>query len=343
MSGKTIDKVIARISQDISVKRGRVEPIEQWELRVIFSAVGSGMIMSLYDLDEESLDGFQSVSMQHLLSRGSELVESYQSLVPTFDGNWNCKTEELSKKLSEEMRTIYLDGGCILHRANRLCPAKCKLGQYESILFARGIIPGEKWAMSGLGFYRISPFINENATSISKMFAIPEQRILEWWKEIYFSRRWNQLEYLPEQAVFLNVRRRQNEPYWITKWSDNDITMAKIEGLCVNRYILLRNNSGRHEYAALEPWLTEKTAYLRLSIALMNRIGVPPEAVVSPDGDLVTISIKYLLPPEEEHFYKLYSWPVKSIEEKWTRQMSKEVYPAFKIMLLNLGYNILEA
>ena len=53
--------------------------------------------------------------------------------------------------------------------------------------------------------------------------------------------------------------------------------------------------------------------------------------------------IGYRLPPSEEDFFKLYSWPVRydfpiRSPQVFTRQMAKEVYPVFRHMLESIGY-----
>lgn len=305
----------------------------------MYSAVGKCMLASLYDPDEDDQDEIQSVSMQHILARGCELIDSYRSLIPSFDSNWTYETEDLS----EVMRQVYRNSGYIMHKANRLSPAKSTCGYQDGVIYARGVDLNEKWAMSGLGFYRLTPKCNESTIPVGQMFTIPEQGITEWWKGILSTRSWKRMERLPDQVEYLNTCRKGKEPYWLTKCPDSGIILAKILEPGESRYVLLKCHDGKREYAALEPWLTIGTAYLRISIALQNSVGFSSEANITSNGDIMTVSLKYLLPPEEQCFFELFSWPIRTIDTKWTRNMAKEIYPAFKKMLQNLGYKVLEA
>ena len=55
----------------------------------------------------------------------------------------------------------------------------------------------------------------------------------------------------------------------------------------------------------------------------------------------------YLLPPAEEAFFRLYSWPDFDINQEdrghfTPRIMSKHVYDAFHNILIHLGYHFQE-
>lgn len=78
--------------------------------------------------------------------------------------------------------------------------------------------------------------------------------------------------------------------------------------------------------------------------ALLKSYDMLPPVRVSSAGDLVDIKIGYRLPPSEEDFFKLYSWPVRydfpiiRSPQVFTRQMAKEVYPVFRHVLESIGY-----
>ena len=87
--------------------------------------------------------------------------------------------------------------------------------------------------------------------------------------------------------------------------------------------------------------------YRRISIALLKKYDMLPAIVVKTKESLVEIKLEYRLPPSEEEFFKLYSWPMRydfSLEfpQVFTRIMSKKVYPVFKYVLECIGYHFKE-
>lgn len=75
----------------------------------------------------------------------------------------------------------------------------------------------------------------------------------------------------------------------------------------------------------------------------MKRYGTLPEIKAAAGGGLVEIELGYRLPPSEEVFFKLYSWPARyDAPHVFTRTMAEQVYPVFKRELEAIGYRFLE-
>ena len=87
--------------------------------------------------------------------------------------------------------------------------------------------------------------------------------------------------------------------------------------------------------------------YRRIAIALLKRYGTLPGSEVKASGDLIEIKLGYRLPPSEEEFFKLYSWPVRydfssKLPPVFTRKMTRQIYPMFKHELESIGYCFVE-
>ena len=101
----------------------------------------------------------------------------------------------------------------------------------------------------------------------------------------------------------------------------------------------------------LRDWFSNSASnygeYRRIAIALLKQYGTLPEIKAKTLGNLMEIKVGYRLPPSEEEFFKLYSWPVSydfspSFPQVFTRKMAKQIYPMFKQTLELLGYCFVE-
>lgn len=113
-----------------------------------------------------------------------------------------------------------------------------------------------------------------------------------------------------------------------------------------------RYYNGQYQQKAIPEWKTQDFSHsypgsygehARIMSALLKSYDMLPPVRVSSAGDLVDIKIGYRLPPSEEDFFKLYSWPVRydfpiRSPQIFTRQMAKEVYPVFRHVLESIGY-----
>ena len=121
-------------------------------------------------------------------------------------------------------------------------------------------------------------------------------------------------------------------------------------------YVLYRFENGRFQHRQLPEWRvtdfrasakTDYGEYRRISNALLDFYGQLPPVRAHFNGKLMEVHPGYRLPPEEEDFFRLYSWPMDyditaSNPKVFCRAMSPIVYPAFKHALEAIGYHFVE-
>ena len=140
--------------------------------------------------------------------------------------------------------------------------------------------------------------------------------------------------------------------YWKqTPDKDGRISLARY-GEPSKVYAFYRYCNGQYQQKAIPAWKTQDFSHsypgsygehARIMSALLKSYDMLPPVRVSSAGDLVDIKIGYRLPPSEEDFFKLYSWPVRynfpiRSPQIFTRRMAKEVYPVFRHVLESIGY-----
>ena len=122
-------------------------------------------------------------------------------------------------------------------------------------------------------------------------------------------------------------------------------------------YVFYRWIDGHFEQKSISAWRVDdfRTVgqpgygeYRRISCALLDAAQqLPPIAVKAANNHIVSIKLGYRLPPAEEDFFKLYSWPINyditpQRSQVFQRDMSESVYLVFKQHLESIGYCFVE-
>ena len=97
----------------------------------------------------------------------------------------------------------------------------------------------------------------------------------------------------------------------------------------------------------LRDWSTgnpDYGGYRRIAAALLDRYQLLPPIRVRFSGPAAEVRLGYLLPPAEENFFKLYSWPVvqRDNSKAFSRIMMEPIYNVFKEHLEKVGYRFEE-
>ena len=142
------NNLIPIMARRYRIERGTTEPVEQWQMRVIYSVLGQMADASLWDKTEDD----QPISVVHFKSRMKDLLESYCGI---FNGLRKLFGYDY-EKLLEEIYNVQLEGGKIYHSAYRLSPASYSAAVVDDVLFARGMAPDEQQLVSGQGTYLLS-------------------------------------------------------------------------------------------------------------------------------------------------------------------------------------------
>ena len=177
------NNLIPIMARRYRIERGTTEPVEQWQMRVIYSVLGQMAYASLWDKTEDD----QPISVVHFKSRMKDLLESYCGI---FNGLRKLFGYDY-EKLLEEIYNVQLEGGKIYHSAYRLSPASYSAAVVDDVLFARGMAPDEQQFVSGQGTYLLSSSFQESIPLL-EMFQLPDQTLTETWRYLVKTAKWNQ-------------------------------------------------------------------------------------------------------------------------------------------------------
>lgn len=313
--------------------------------RTIYSVVGKMALSSLWDHTEDR----DSVSIQHFKNRMEDIFDAYESLCPSlsilFPKDKTC--------LIEEIFLIYMRNGFFYHSAYQISPGISKISGYKNVVLHRGISFEEEFCMSGLGFYSMKGKVFDS--TIFEMFGLQNMSFEKYLDEIVTWGEWEEVEF-SDNTEFLRLKPPFTKGYW-QKNPDKEIQLGLARYGTPNKsFVFYRWINGVYQQKNIPAWrlssyFSDDTngydEYRRIAIALLKRYQVLPNIKVKSVGDLVEIKLGYRLPPSEEEFFKLYSWPVRydfstTTPQVFTRMMAKKVYPLFKYVLEIIGYHFEE-
>ena len=322
----TIIVLMAEISVKLCIPR-EVDEIEQhWHKRITYSLVGGHMLSALYDFydDVQSADGTSdnTVSMQHVLKRGEGLIAALDT----------CDVD------SEKLIKLFVDTGYMLHKNNRFTYPLRTIANTDNISFLRGILPWEKFSISGTGAYTIG--FEDSSTTIERMFGIEEQNINNWFSNFMNNIRWQETDHMPQDVDFLNISGNAKNGYWQTRPPKQGITLCRSKGNGKKEYMILRL-SNIIEKSVLPDWRIDNGEYYRIAIAIRISNENAPTVTVRLKKYTVELVTDFLLPSAEQNFFELYSWATSG-DSRWRRTIAINLYPTFKRIFERLGYKISE-
>lgn len=317
----------------------------EWVCQITYSVAGYMALASLWDHNEDR----SSISIQHFKSRITHVFDAYESIFPEI----GFELPRDKTDLIEDIYSIYLRNGYLYHSAYQISPAIPSVSRYGDLVFPRGSSPDSKLFMSGLGFYAAQETTTDRA--VASMLGLQEQTFENYLEELLEHSDWEPIDW-PDNTEYLRLDPPFSRGYWQQiPNKDNRISLARY-GEPNKMFVFYRYQDGLYQQKTIPEWRIRNAfpndaggygEYRRIAIALLKRYNTLPVIKANINGTLVEIKLGYRLPPSEEDFFKLYSWPVRydfssQSPQVFTRKMAKQVYPMFKHNLESIGYCFVE-
>ena len=327
----TDEILLKEIGQKLNIKQGKYEAKELWRQRIIYSAIGMMALASLRDIEDENY-----ISITHFKHRIEKQIYAYKELYPVIMQRFMVSAQELS----QEIYDIYLSMGFIYHMPNRISAARETEAKVGTVVCVRGANLKRNILMSGLGTYFKTTDISTESGTINEMFRLPEQTLEEEYKSLLFEEEWSIIE-TKNQVEYLRLQPPFSRGYWKEKPdTDGSFSLLRFGMPGEKIYYLYKYEEGQCLGKALPSWRVEENEYRRLANVLLFHKGTLPPIIFSESGDIITVHLKYLLPPSELGLLKIYSWPANFLKlpSDFNRVISKEIFAVFKETLEKLGY-----
>lgn len=338
------EELISEISRQLNIMQ---DSGAESLCKAIYSATGKMALASLWDHPENE----NFVSIQHFKKRAAKTLAAYLAIYPKAGVYFS---EDLSG-IIEDIYETYRRNGFFYHSSHRLFSAAPSIGGMEQCTLYRGVPPDQKCCMSGLGLYGVRRDTNPSDKSVAEMFNMQTQPFHVYLQEVLRSNSWSKANW-PEDAEFLRIASPFSRGYWKSNPDKTDnISMVRY-GFPNKLYAFYRWRDGIFEQKPIPAWRIDdfrtigqsgSGEYRRIACALLDHIGQLPPILVSFKDWIARIKLGYRLPPAEEDFFKLYSWPINydvtpKTPQVFQREMSVMVYPILRQHLESIGYRFLE-
>jgi len=340
------DEIVQKIAVDLNIKQGLAEPVDKWQARVLYSYFGLNMLAAAYDHDDIAIidnkkskadpesDGIQnvSVSIQHILTRGKELANIFE-----FD---------YSDAFFKYIQELYVASGYLLHLNNRLTYPSCKAGTLDgNIYLTRGQMPWNVHMMSGLGSLSLQTH-DEIMPSWEDMFNIMTKPIMEWFTEFEKTICWTDCSNIPSNIEYANITKKSTYGYWQNNLDTHSLILCREKNNFGQQQYWLLDLAKRNAIYGIPDWRVDNLEYLRILLALRIQANNFPVVKVQQMGNIARVVVDILMPPYEQNFFELYSWPnivqsnLDGLDARLNRIVSWNVWPYFEIMFARLGFKI---
>lgn len=334
--------LIATIGRQLNIPKSEDN---EWVCQIVYSVAGQMALASLWDHNE----GGSLVSIQHFKNRIAQIFDAYEGVCPEI----RFLLPKDKTDLLEEMYFIYLRNGYLYHSAYQISPAAPAMAGYGDLVLHRGSSPDTKLFMSGLGFYSVQKHAIDR--TVANMFGLQDQCFEGYLEELLGHSEWESVDW-PDSTEFLRLDPPFSRGYWQQVPEKGDrISLARY-GEPNKVFVFYRYHNGAYQQKPIPEWrirdyfsndIGRYGEYRRIATALLKRYAALPKIKATANGNLIEIKLGYRLPPSEEAFFQLYSWPVRyDFSSKsppvFTRKMAKDIYPIFKHELEKIGYCFVE-
>lgn len=330
--------LLYEISNELGIRKDKQEDEAQWISRVIYSSVAKLALASVWSNAED----YNTDTISHFKNYYKKLLDAYINIFSDSSNMFLPNHDELS----EEIYKILISNGCFYHMPYRLSPAVKKISVVNNIVLARGLPPKNTFNMSGMGFYIENSSINSKE-DVFDMFNISRITFDKYLEQIIKSKEWipAELNKNIDGYNFLKIQPPFTNGYWKKEPDkENVVSLAKFSEINNTIYFLYKYDNGKYFKLPLEDWRVEQYQYRAISTGILQSCNKLPPINAKLSDEIVYIKLNYLLPPNEENFFKLYSWPINylTIDQNFNRIMSKKIYNVFKSILKQLGYQFRE-
>jgi hypothetical protein len=329
------ERFIKEIASTLHIRKGNSESETEWRKRILYSAAGLNMLSAVYDYDDNAEIADGTVSMIHVWTRGEELLMAYNEL-------YDLQTDV--GKMAEDIRTLYIKTGYMLHRASRLTYPAAVCAAAGMTYVSRGQYPWREPHMSGLG--TLSGAAEGTLIDVDDMFHLEKRDINEWYESFIHNIRWRKRDLPPSNVEYIKTVEDLAEGYWRRSPPITGISLCRDKREGRRQYDLLSFSGDTIESCVLPSWQVDNGEYFRIALALRVKAGSVPMLTIRNDGAISELRSGYLLPPSEQNFFELLTWPMEQDSSgkfsRWARKGSSLLLPAFKKLFSRMGFRIRE-
>lgn len=352
----THNEVIERLSSYV----GLPYPDTMDELSYLFQSFAAKKVLeNLLDIQLKP----KSVSM---IAAGRALAETMYSLSQLYceDGVW-CNKSLCFKWAALQLR-LWIATGVVYHAPHLVClaPSLLSVRDANGVALGRNVGLAVNSRMSGVGTYLLCDDSYQEVPElpVEEMYNLQRQSLMQLCAE-YDSLPWEDREY-GEYFDFVSVSDAYRVPVWSPRLANQEISLLRLKKH-FDECKLCRRENNLFQIKNLPAWFItdfrpqgrtnlSPGEYVRVVNALKKQRGNLPPIGFQKRGFYTKLTLFAVLPPSEQDWLCLYSWPGKvnmdqlssgkdySIFDNFNRIMVSDVFEPVKACLEKIGYTFRE-
>lgn len=342
-----MEKLIQQIADDLAIYKYEHESCEEYGNRLIYSALAAwGKVQvlgnSYADLSEIPMD-YPCTSNRYINERLKNVSEGLINAIPNtkewIQGRDKDEIDNgISKFITEQLIFCYQISKTKRSQWITETPERAiKFKNNELILGGTDWNNNIKNAYSvGLGNWRK---VSDNSCNYKEIFNIPDSNLKEYYKSLERNAKWKSDELNDEYEYFAAGQGLWHIKAWRTfnkKYIPNGISIIRRSNDKYN-YSLLYNKNEKIFTTKLDKWYMEEKEIHRIMYALEYNYGKPAEFKAKNNGEFIELHCHSRLPNIENRILLMASWPNRTYDDFYLRNIPCCLWDDISEMLESLG------
>lgn len=344
-----MNELTKQIASDLMINKFQEESDEEYGNRILYCALASWIkvqtLGSSY-IDENNINkNYQYTSKRYITEKMRYIAKGLVSSIPHIESWVNSSHEEVCNEIIEYIikNLIYS------YQISETCKSGYVMTTPKREVYFKNnklILGGAEWNnlkktySVGLGVWQL----NDKKYNINykEIFNIPQCTVEDYYSDMEINSKWQQMkldgnyEYFSgETGLWHNkgwkVFNKKNIPTGISLLRKMDKT---------DNYSLLLYKDGKMFTAKLDEWYIKENEVNRIMFALEYYRNKPAEFKAKKRGDFIELHCHSMLPDAENRIMLMASWPKRKYNDKYFRQIPKDLWEDIQYVLSGLWIKV---
>ncbi|MHC6180932.1 hypothetical protein ACYUJ6_13945 [Clostridium sp. JNZ X4-2] len=345
-------ELISQISQDLRMYPFDSETDEKYGSRVIYCALAAWAKVqilgnSYVEIMNETEREYPCVSQRYVNERLRHVANGLVNAIPHLK-KWTEVNDTRSVK--KELSNYIIEKLIFCYQINKTCKTQWLTSSPERIVYFKNnelILGGVDWNSSlkgacavGLGEWRNKK--QQCEPNYRKVFNIPECNLEEYYRSLEENASW-QLDELEDDYEYFSG---ENGLWHSKAWRKlnrscipNGISLLRRSDQKCN-YVLLYHEKGKFFTAKLDEWYYREKEINRIMYALDYYRGKPAIFKAKTNGKIIELHCHSRLPDAETRILLMSSWPKRTYDDIYLREIPVFMWEDIEDMLDGLGIQV---
>ncbi|CAB1252926.1 conserved hypothetical protein [Clostridiaceae bacterium BL-3] len=348
-----MDELILQISRDLRMYPFDGETAEEYGNRVIYCALAAWAKVQILgnsytEIVNEVEREYPYVSQRYVNERLKSVANGLVNAIPHLK-KWTevNDTRSVKKELSN-----YIIGKLIFcYQINKTCKTQWLTSSPQRIVYFKNnelILGGVDWNSNlkgacavGLGEWRNKK--QQCEPNYRKVFNIPECNLEEYYRSLEENASWQLDELEDDYEYFSGVNGLWHSKAWRKlnrSYIPNGISLLRRNDQKCN-YVLLYHRKGKIFMAKLDEWYYREKEINRIMYALDYYRGKHTIFKAKTNGKIIELHCHSRLPHAETRILLMSSWPKRTYDDIYLREIPVFIWKDIEDMLDGLGIQVL--